>query len=51
MTQNIRKKTINVPLDWALNQILYSYDEVNKSDVVAAAIRNSKEKASAGFIS
>jgi hypothetical protein len=47
-----RKKPINVPLDWALNQILYSFDEgISKSDVVAAAIRNCKEKASAGFIS
>ena len=53
MTDKVgRKRPINVPLDWALNQILYSFEEgLNKSDIVAAAIRNCKEKASAGFIS
>ena len=39
-----RKKGINIPLNWSLTQILYSYDGVTKSDVVAEAIRQSKSK-------
>lgn len=40
-----RKVSINIPLDWAMTQIMYSYDEgVSKSDIVAMAIRYNKGK-------
>lgn len=37
-----RKRSINIPLNWSLTQILYSYDGVSKSDIVAEAIRQNK---------
>lgn len=53
--RTMQKTDINIPLDWALNQILYSYDTndtgINKSDVVSAAIRFHKGKVVGNFIS
>jgi hypothetical protein len=48
-----QKLSINIPLDWALEQILYSYDEgTTKSDIIAGAIRfNKGNKAPAHFVS
>lgn len=47
-----RKVSINIPLDWALNQIIYSYDEgTSKSDIIAMAIRHNKGKVIAEYFS
>ena len=49
---NNLKRGINIPLDWSLTQILYSYDEVSKSDIVAAAvILNKGKKGQKNFLS
>lgn len=47
------KLSINIPLDWSLNSILYSFDEgISKADIVAAAIRhNKKAKVEGGYLS